>query len=608
MNRKDRRGQHKIMKSMTTSFSTEIDHMVDRALALHKSKNFSAAAQVYEHVLKLQPNHVATLCFYGLLQESVGDFKKAINYLTKAISLNGQDATLYYNLGCVYRAIFEFSLAVKNFEKAVALKPSYVEALVNLGVCNYDIGKFDLAEQFCRRAIEISSWHLEANNNLAATMKELGRPEEAIAIYQELLKHYPNSHVIHSNLLMHLHYDLKQTQRSLYEAHLDWAVKYGQENIERLYKTLDKNPRKRLKIGYVSADLRRHPVGYFIDNVLRDIDKEQFSIYCYDNGKTRDDLTERLKSYSNMWRVIYGLEDDVVANMIINDGIDILIDLSGHTGSTRINLFTKKLAPLQVSWIGYFNTTGLASIDYVLTDKVHSPIGADQWFTEKLYRLPNCYLCYSPPEFAPEPASTIPVEKNGFITFGCFNHVAKLNEQVIKAWAEILTEVKNSQLFIKLKIPNIDIIKGEIINRFARYNITSERIRIVGWSPHKEMLAQYNEIDIALDPFPFPGGLTSCEALWMGVPVVTYAGELMVSRQTCTYLHAIGFDELVANSVQQYQELAVKLASDLPKLKQIKSTLRMRMQASVLIDSKIFAQDLGKAYREMWENYCQGAA
>jgi predicted O-linked N-acetylglucosamine transferase (SPINDLY family) len=307
-----------------------------------------------------------------------------------------------------------------------------------------------------------------------------------------------------------------------------------------------------------------------------------------------------MQGYVAVWRDITKLSDDAAAAMICDDRIDILIDLSGHTGGHRLQLFLRKPSPVQVSWLGYFNTTGVKAIDYLISDETTIPPEEEQWFSEQIFRLPGSRFCYAPPEYAP-PVTAPPVMTSGFITFGSFNNIAKLTPEVIELWSRVLIAIPDSKLIIKWSTLRRKKVRDRLLRQFARHGVSEERLVLRVWSPHADMLREYGDIDIILDPFPFSGGMTSCEALWMGVPVLTLLGDKPAGRQTAGFLRTIGLPEWVTMSPEQFVTRAKEAASDHDELNTIRFGLRERMIASTLCDGVSFTRNLEAAYRTMWK-------
>jgi len=359
---------------------------------------------------------------------------------------------------------------------------------------------------------------------------------------------------------------------------------------------------RRLRIGFVSPDLGRHPVGYFVVGLLENLPKDKIETVVYCDCPS-DDLTGRIKAATDVWHDIRGTSDDKLALAISADAIDILIDLSGHSANNRLLVFARKPAPLQVTWAGYVGTTGLSAIDYLISDRYSTPTDEEQFYQEKVIRMADGWLCYSPPDYAPAVAAA-PFKKNGFVTFGSLSNPAKINEDVVSTWARILGGAVNSRLLLKYKGIDFKTNRERLTRLFEGHAIDRSRITFEGRTPHAEALASYNDIDIALDPFPYSGGLTTYEALWMGVPVITLAGETFASRHSFSHLSTIGLPELVAFAPDDYVRLALELANDGDRLAGLRADLRDKMANSPLCDGDKFARGFAVLMRDIWRDWC----
>jgi predicted O-linked N-acetylglucosamine transferase (SPINDLY family) len=362
-----------------------------------------------------------------------------------------------------------------------------------------------------------------------------------------------------------------------------------------------------LKIGYVSPDFRDHVVGLNLLPLFREHDRDRFEIIAYSNVLRPDATTERFQRYAAVWHNIRQLSDEALAEQIRADRIDILFDLAGHTARNRLLVFARKPAPVQITWAGYVGTTGLAAMDYLLADRHEVPPGAERYYRERVLRMPDGYVCYDPPAYAP-PVGPLPALGRGRATFGCFNNPAKITPQVIEAWAGILRRLPGARLVLKFKGWSDPCVARRFTAMFAAEGIEPQRLEMLGHSPHVELLAEYGRIDLALDSFPYSGGLTTCEALWMGVPVITCPGETFASRHSLSHLSTVGLTETIASDWDEYVELAVALAGDLPRLAALRAGLRERMAASPLMDAPRFARNIEAAYRAMWRRWCQSPA
>jgi predicted O-linked N-acetylglucosamine transferase (SPINDLY family) len=350
-------------------------------------------------------------------------------------------------------------------------------------------------------------------------------------------------------------------------------------------------------VGFVSPDLGRHPVGYLLVRVLENLGLETI---CYSDRVAQDDMTCRLQAAATQWRDVLGLSDERLAEQIRADAVDILFDLAGHTAHNRLLALARKPAPIQITWLGYVGTTGLAAMDYILADRYEIPPESEVYYREKVLRLPDGYVCFDAPEEAP-PVGPLPAMAQGGVTFGCFNNLAKITPQAMRVWAEILRRVPQSRLVLKYRGLEGEGFRRELLERLAAERIDAARVELLGRSPRRELLADYNRIDLALDPFPYSGGLTTCEALWMGVPVVTCPGETFASRHALSHLSNAGLTETIAHDLDEYVELAVALAGDLPRLAGLRAGLRQRMAASPLCDAERFVDNLASLLQDVWQ-------
>ena len=408
----------------------------------------------------------------------------------------------------------------------------------------------------------------------------------------------------HSSLVQALHYSpeldsdtVSGEARRWYDMH---AAALGAQ--ARAYEN-SRDPDRRLRVGYVSADFRSHPVGWFFAPVFEHHDRKRFEVFCYSGVAHPDDFTETFRRQAECWRETLGDNDEKLAERIRADAIDILIDLSGHTRGHRLLTFARQPAPVQVTAGGHYDTTGMDAIDYLIADRFHAPEGAERYFSETLIRMPHDYICYEPPAYAPD-VSGPPSLRRGYMTFGCYNNLSKLNDDVIALWAKILQALPTSRLRLQTRELNDAPTAERILDLFAERGIARERLHLLGGVPHRELLDAYGEIDIALDPFPYSGGLTTLEALWMGVPVVTLTGQTFCGRHSTSHLNNVGLSELVTATAADYVATAVALTQDTDRLTTLRRGLRAQMATSPLCDAKGYTRALEAAYREMWKKYC----
>jgi predicted O-linked N-acetylglucosamine transferase (SPINDLY family) len=559
------------------------------------------AVQCYQRALALRPDDPQTLNNLGSTLYTMARLDESTAAYERALKIRPEYPEALSNYGNVLIDQGRIADAVAANQKALALNPAYPVAHNNLGNGLRRLGRYEDAVQAYIRALELRPLYADALCNLAETLKEQGRALEALAFYEKALAVDPRQAGIHSNLLLALNSIDTLSRMAAYAEHRRWGERFAAAATAHANA---KDPDRRLRVGYVSPDFRKHSVAYFIEPVIAAHDRGHVQVFCYANVAVADAVTARLKDTAHGWRDIRGLSDADAAALIRADGIDVLVDLAGHTMDGRLPLFALKPAPVQVTYLGYPNTTGLAAVDYRLTDAVVDPEGeSERYHTERLIRLANGFLCYRPPADAPDVAPP-PVLANGFVTFGSCNNLAKIGPAAIAAWAAILKRVPEARLFLKSKPLADDGTRRRLAQRFAEHGIADERLVMTGWIVDGNHLAVYNRIDVGLDTFPYNGTTTTCEALWMGVPVVTLAGDRHAARVGASLLTRVGLDELIADDPGTYVERAVALADDRARLGVLRAGLRDTVARSALCDAPGFTRALEAAYREMWRAWC----
>jgi predicted O-linked N-acetylglucosamine transferase (SPINDLY family) len=438
---------------------------------------------------------------------------------------------------------------------------------------------------------------------MGGALKEQGRLHEALACYRRALELKPDDVEAHSNLLYTLQYCTGATPAALAEAHAVYDRRHAAP-LSGAFAQHDnvRDRHGRLRLGFVSPDLGRHPVGYFLVRVLENLGREPHETICYSDRIVKDGLTRRLQAAATQWRDVIGMRDQRLAEQIRADRIDILFDLTGHTARNRLPVFARKPAPIQITWIGYEGTTGLAAMDYLLADRHVVPEGTEHFYRERVLRMPEGYLCYDPPDAAP-PVGPLPSLTKGHTTFGSFNNPAKITPEVVAVWAEILHRTPTARLLLKYRGLGDATAKRRYLDLFASRDVAPQRLELSPWSSYAEYLATYHQVDVALDPFPFSGSVTTCEALWMGVPVITCPGETFASRHSLSHLSNVGLTELIARDLDEYVELAASLAGDLSRLAVLRAGLRERMAASPLCDGKRFASNVLAILHGVWKSW-----
>ena len=558
------------------------------------------AVKCYKQALAIKPDYAETQCNLGVTLQELGQLDAAVKCYKQALAIKSDYADAHYNLGNTLKELGQLDAAVKCYEQALAINPDYADAHNNLGNALQELGQLDAAVKCFEQALALKPGYAGAHNNLGNALQELGQLDAAVSCYKQALVIKPDYAEAHSNRLFLFNYSSNYDSDFL----LKEAIKFGEIFRKKVTTHFSRfncsNKPNKLKIGLVSGDFKEHPVGYFLESVLPEIAQQNLELIAYSSHPKFDELSARIQLFFSEWKPLYGLSDENAAKLIHNDGVHILMDLSGCTAHNRLPIFTWKPAPIQISWLGYFATTGIYEIDYILGDPYVTPAQFDSQFSEKIYRLPKTRWCFTPPKvnikISPPPALT-----NGYVTFGCFNNLTKVNEQVISLWIKILAAIPNTRLLLKSKQLNSLSIQSKIIKKFTTAGIGPERIICEGAELREKYLIAYQRIDIALDPFPFTGGATTMESLWMGVPVLTLQGESLVSRQGVGILMNADLSNWIAKDKDEYLTKAINFSSDINRLSLIRSGLRDQVLMSPLFDNKQFSKDFENALWTIWQ-------
>ena len=535
-----------------------------------------------------------------------GDLRRAEVLLQTLLKRFPNDQDVLYSLGRIGFISGNAKLIISTMRRCIALNPSDGGAHHNLGNALRSSGRHGEAIAELDRAIQLMANPSEAHNTLGLTLKDLGRLEEAVSAFRVAVAMEPANITAHSNLLLFSNYRADIDPEALFEEHRRWSSRHELP----LRNTIlphpnDSNPERKLRVGYISADLRQHSVAYFLLPLLEHLDRERIHVTAYANCAVADKVTRKIQQWVDIWRPIAGAPHDQVAARIRADQIDILVDLAGHTADHRLLVFAQKPAPVQITWLGYPGSTGLEAMDYRCSDPVADPADDPRRLsTEQVLRLPHTTWCYTPLSGAPDVAP-LPALTGSGISFGSFNNFGKISTAMIDLWAALLSQIPSSSLLIK----NVAMASSTIVEHthqaFAERGISPDRLRLLKQERSlADHLGRYNQIDISLDTFPYHGTTTTCESLWMGVPVITLAGPNHASRPGCSLLHNVGLAECIAQTPAEYLDKARLLAGDLSRLADLRAGLRRRMQASPLMDSPAFARDMEAAYRRAWRAWC----
>lgn len=574
---------------------------------LLSQRQMSEAVKCYQQALALNPNDAEINHNLGYALAQWGKFSKAVDCYQRALALAPNNAQTHKNLGDVLRIQGHLDKAMVAYQQALALNPNDADTYNNLGTVFSQMGYLSKATRCFQQALQLVPDFSEVGSNLASSLLYQGFIPQAISHYQQILAARPNA-LTHSNLLLACQYQTDVDLTTLFSAHQQFNQQYVLPLAASIQPHLnDRYQQRKLKIGYISTDFHKHSVAYFIEPVLVQHDHEQFEIVCYDNNTTTDKVTQRLKKSVDQWINCVGWSDEELAEKIRQTAIDILVDLGGHTNQNRLLVFARKPAPVQITYLGYPSTTGLTTIDYRITDNYVDPEGkTDSFNAEQLIRMPNSYFCYRPDDDSP-PINSLPALKKKQITFGSFNNYAKLNANILASWAQILQRVPGAKLLLKARSLNDPDTRQRLKQELIALGIDSGRLILANYADSTVAhLKYYHQIDIALDSYPYHGATTTCEALWMGVPVVTLGGERPASRMGLSILSALGLTELIADTPTEYIEIGVNLANDMSYLQKLRAGLRHKMQTSPLMDDKNFTRQLEIAYRQVWEKWCVG--
>ena len=570
-------------------------------LALNDLGKFEEAAESSRRAIEIKPDYAEAHNNLGLAFKGMGKLADAEASFRTALALKPDFAEAHNNLGLILGEFGQYEAAAQSFRRTLEINPDFVKAYCNLGYAQLVLGQLEDAVASLNRALEINPDYVEAHNNLGYLQRELGQFEDAAKSFRRALQINPEYIDGFNNLLFSLNY----TATGKSAESLDYARQFGRVSAGKVRARYTAwlsivNP-YRLRVGLVSGDMRDHVAGYFLEGLLAHIDPAHIELFAYSTSHKEDEITARLRPYFSEWKSLLGKSDEAAAQLIHSDGVHVLLDLSGHTAHNRLPVFAWKPAPVQASWLGYFATTGVAEMDYVLVDEVGVPEAQRDQFTEAVWYLPDTRLCFTPPK-VDIPVAPLPALSNGYITFGCFQNLPKVSDEVLAVCGEIFAALPKTRLRLQCKQLGEPAQVEKMLSRLARYGVGSERVNIHGAVSREDYLSAHAEVDMILDTFPYPGGTTTCEALWMGVPTLTLAGDRLLSRQGASLLAAAGLPDWVAANRSEYISKAIAFAGDLPKLSALRAVLRQQALASPVFDAKRFARNLEEALWGMWKN------
>jgi predicted O-linked N-acetylglucosamine transferase (SPINDLY family) len=569
-------------------------------------KRHDEAAECCARAVELSPRNAGAWYNLGIALRDTRQLEKSADALRKAFELNPRNEAAASSLGHVLIALHRYEDSEEIFRAVLRYQPGNADFYAVYGSAMQRMGRYEAAINAYRKAIALQHPKTaELHENIAAALCMQGKYRESLEHFDMLLGLAPENPRFYSSMLLTLHYLTGQDPENLLERHRRWPGNATRPDPAptRAPATADAEQPARLRIGYVSADLRRHSVAFFIEPLLASHDATRYEITCYFSHMEPDATTERLQRLAHRWRDVAALEDNDLRKQIADDGIDVLVDLNGHTSGNRLPVFARRAAPVQVTFIGYPDTTGVEQMDYRLSDAIADPPGSEHFCTESLHRLPGCFLCYCPPDNAP-PVVPPPCTKNGFVTFGSFNNLAKVNPDVVALWARLLREMPGSRLLIKNPSLTDQSTRERCLALFADTGVSGERLALFGYIPDDAgHLGTYARIDVALDTFPYNGTTTTCEALWMGVPVVSLHGDRHSARVGTSLLTAAGFPDWIANTPERYIQICRALANDRAKLIELRSQMRERVRQSRLCSAGNYARAVERAYDEMYAKW-----
>jgi protein O-GlcNAc transferase len=534
----------------------------------YENDEYGDAEQLATSIIEKSPDHLWSWKILGSVFAETGRVNESLVANQNAARLDTEDPIIHYNVGTAMKQLGRFIEAEESFKRALALDSTLVEAHINLGV----------------------------------TLKDLGRVEEAEASYRQAMASGTGSNDAHGNLLFL--YAGFNYEASLYlkEAR-DYGFRISETVTSRFSSWSCKEEHQALRVGFVSGDLCNHPVGYFLEGLLNELSRSKLELFAYPTKLLEDELTLRIKPHFTAWQPLVSISDKEAANLIHSDGIHILIDLSGHTARNRLPIFAWKPAPVQITWLGYFASTGIAEIDYILGDSYVTPAEEADHYIEKVWRLPESYLCFTEPIINVE-VGPLHALSTGSVTFGCFSKIERMNDNVVAVWARVLKAIPDSRLFLKDKKLSESAMRRSVFSRFERVGIEKNQLILEGRSSRSEYLAAYNRVDISLSPFPYGGGTTSAEGLWMGVPIIVKRGNHFLSHLGESIAHNAGLSNWIASDEDEYVAKAMEFSSNLDDLAALRSRLRAQVVSSPLFDAERFANHFENALRGMWERWC----
>jgi len=577
------------------------------ALAAFPLGNWELAEKSIQNTLGLAPDMALAHFTAGNIYHMLGRHQEAIEAFRACLRLDETNAEAWSNLGVTFADIMVWDQAIQSYLMALKYDMQLPSAHANLALVLLQTGRYKEALSAAERALAIDPNHTDTLNTLGAIYANRGEHEKAVEYFRRAITIKPDFWKAHSNLLFCVLHKDGTTLAEVQQLHQEWYAAHGTKGIIEQKFNNNPDPNRRLRVGFVSGDFRSHPVGYFIFNTYSHLIADKtFDLYLYANQfEETDEFTVRFRNMTgDNWRQIWNIPVEKVVETIKNDQIDVLFDLTGHNARHRMDVFSLRAAPVQVTWAGYMATTGIPQMDWLLCDNIQTPLSDQQYYNERLYNLPNSFICYTPPPDAPPLAGEPPCIQNGYITFACFNKPSKVTARAIRNWSKILRALPGSRLVMKFAGLGDSETVQYFQDQFTAHGVEPEQLLFEHNAPHRELLERYNGVDMALDPMPYTGSTTTLEAIWMGTPLVTLPGDIFPARHAASYLTSIGLPELIARDETDYVEKVIALARDPDRLRHYKRALREQMRASPMCNQDLFVPEFSKAVRFFWQDWC----
>lgn len=574
---------------------------LQQAIAHHQAGRLNEAEAIYRQLLSSSSDDPALLHLLGVLCQQTNRHHQAINYLQHAVSINPAFATAWNNLSVSLLDAGQIQQAIVASTKALAIQPHHVPAHINLAIARHAHGDFDLALIAASIAISLDPQHPDAHAHLAHALKAVGRIDDALQSYKTAIDLRPSDAALHSHYCSSLHFSAAYDDTAIAKELKHWNDRHAAPLLSSILPHANNlNPNRRLRIGYFAPTFSAHSMAHFILPLLRHHDHTIVEVFCYSDVPREDSVTWQIRDYADHWKPIRGMSDSNAATLIRSDQIDILVDLNLHMANNRLLVFARKPAPVQITMLGYPGSTGLETMDYRVTDSHLEPPGARAVFAEQSISLQDSFWCYDPMTDA-APVNPLPAHSNGYITFGCLNHLYKIVPQTTELFARVMRALPSSRLIMLCPSQTQQL---KFFEQFQQSEISHDRVHFVGLQDRLSYLRTYHRIDISLDVLPYNGHTTSFDSLWMGVPVISQTGNTIVGRAGVSLLTSLNLQHLLAANTQEYLAIATRISTDRNSLSDLRKTLRQRMLGSRLMDAPRYTRNVESEYRRIWENWC----